>query len=61
MSQKDRKMVVLSKLSYDRLDKLGDITDSFDSVISKVLDIAEPIVIEQKKLHIENKRIEVIQ
>lgn len=50
MSQKDRKMVVISKLSYDRIDKLGDITDSFDSVITKLLDIAEPIILEQKKL-----------
>jgi hypothetical protein len=49
MSQKDRKMVVLSKISYDRIDKLGGITDSFDSVISKLLDVAEPIL-EQKKL-----------
>lgn len=53
MSQKDRKMVVLSKLSYDRIDKLGDITDSFDSVITKLLDIAEPMILEQAK----NKQI----
>jgi len=42
-------MVVLSKLSYDRIDKIGDITDSFDSVIAELLDIAEPIILERKK------------
>ena len=37
MTQKDRKLIVVSKANYDSLRGLGTVTDSFDSVISKLL------------------------
>jgi predicted CopG family antitoxin len=37
MTQKDRKYIVISKTNYESLRNLGTITDSFDSVITKLL------------------------
>jgi hypothetical protein len=37
MTVKNRKLIVVSKENYDSLRNLGTITDSFDSVIGKLL------------------------
>ena len=37
MSQKDTKQIVIRKATYDSLRGLGTVTDSFDSVINRLL------------------------
>lgn len=49
MTQKPVKMIAASEKNYERLRVLGNLTDSFDAVLTKVLDIAVP-VLEQEKL-----------
>jgi len=49
MTQKPVKMIAASERNYERLKGLGNLTDSFDKVLTKVLDIAVP-VLQQEKL-----------
>ena len=37
MTQKNRKLIVVSKENYNSLRKMGTITDSFDSVITQLI------------------------
>ncbi len=41
MTQKERCLIVISKRNYDRLRNQGIVTDSFDSVITNLLEQAE--------------------
>jgi hypothetical protein len=47
MAQKNVRMIAVSEKNYEALRELGTITDSFDTVITKVLDVATPLL--QKK------------
>lgn len=38
------KMIASSERNYERLKGLGNLTDSFDTVLTKVLDIAVPVL-----------------
>ena len=49
MSQKNKRMVVISEHNYEALRKLGTVTDSFDSVITQLLKAAKPIALEQQQ------------
>ncbi len=49
MAQKDKRIVVISKTNYDTLRKIGTLTDSFDSVITELLEVARPLVLERRQ------------
>ena len=53
MTQKARQLIVVSTKNYQRLRELGNVTDSFDDVVSKVLEIAIPVLVDRKKEGIE--------
>jgi predicted CopG family antitoxin len=49
MAQKERCLIVISKHNYDELKRRGIVTDSFDSVITKLLKQTRSQDIEQQK------------
>jgi hypothetical protein len=49
MAQKVVKMIALSERNYGILKDLGNLTDSFDSVVTRVLSIAVPKLAGEEK------------
>ena len=49
MGQRNNKIIVISEHNYETLRKLGTITDSFDSVITQLINAADPTVLEQQQ------------
>lgn len=49
MAQKVVKMIAISETNYRILRDLGNLNDSFDSVVTKVLNIAVPKLAGEKK------------
>ena len=55
MTQKARQLIVVSTKNYQRLRELGNVTDSFDDVVHKVLEIAIPVLVDQKRKELRGR------
>jgi hypothetical protein len=49
MAQKNSKLIAISTQNYEVLSKLGTLSDSFDSVVTKVLEAAVPILEKERR------------
>jgi hypothetical protein len=49
MTAKSKKMIQVSDRNYSLLRNLGNITDTFDTVVTQVLDVALPLLYEKKQ------------
>lgn len=49
MAQKNVRMISVSEKNYDTLRKLGTVTDTFDSVITKLIEMASPLLRDKGK------------
>lgn len=49
MAQKERRLIVISKDNYEKLRKRGFVTDSFDSVITTLLEQTTSQILKQQK------------
>ena len=48
MAQKNVRMIAISEKNYETLRELGTITDSFDSVVTKLLETSKPLLKNKK-------------
>lgn len=49
MTQKERRLIVISKDNYEELRRRGFVTDSFDSVITILLEQTKSQILKQQK------------
>jgi hypothetical protein len=49
MTAKPKKMIQVSARNYILLRDLGNITESFDTVVTRVLDVALPLLYEKQQ------------
>jgi predicted CopG family antitoxin len=49
MAQKERRLIVISKDNYEELRRRGFVTDSFDSVITILLEQTKSQILKQQK------------
>ena len=49
MAQKERRLIVISKDNYEELRRRGFVTDSFDSVITTLLEQTKSQILKQQK------------
>ena len=49
MAQKNVRIISVSEKNYDALKELGNLTDTFDSVITKLIETATPLLTRGEK------------